>query len=751
MIEPVLVPLATGEDAQALQGFWEPIARVEGHPLLFVHVLRPSLGGSTGRERAQRFVEDAVALARERGLDAQGLVVQGYNVADILRDVVADKRPVLMLLRWNDPVPAVSHAPLGVVLDDLLENAPCDLVVVRGLVPPEHPLHILIPTAGGPNVSLAARVARSLAHATKGTVTLLYARVPTHGHVSPPAPEEVFARTLGDFADDPVFLTKVVDARGPVQAILREIEQGEYDLVFVGATEERLLRRVLVGDVPRLLVHRTSVPVAIAKRKSPRAHTYMRRMARWVDSLFPDLADQERLDLYRRLRESTHADVDFYIRMSLSATIAALGLLLNSAAVIIGAMLVAPLMSAILAIGLGVTMGDGRLVRRAIVRVAQGAAVGIGLSMIVAWIDPLATMTPEVLARTRPTLLDLGVALASGFAGGYAISRKDVQEALPGVAIAVALVPPLAVTGISLALGEWKAAAGALLLYLTNMISIAGAGGMIFLLVGFRPRVWSTLHLRVFWRGLLSMIILFTFLLVPLGWLTHRELVHARLQNAVQHAVYSGVAKLSGVQVFDYSWHEDAQGIIHLTVRVQTQRPLKYWDAVTLQDYISDQLGRPVGVKVFVVPVIALDPRIPPTATPTQTFTPTWTPGPTPTPSPTPTGTPTSTFTPTPSATPSPTSSPSPTLTPTPTPTVTLTPTSTPTPFGRTAIIAHTGGRGVHLRGGPGGEILAVLPEGTVVHVVGSLQPGDGIEWLPVVTEDGRMGWVAAAYVKVQE
>ena len=748
MADPILVPLATMEDVRALEGFWALIARTESRPLLFVHVLHPALGGGMALERARRLVDEAVSLAHDLGVEANGLVEQGYNVADVLREVVAEHKPWLMILRWDDPVPMVSHAPLGAILDDLLENAPCDLVVVRGQIEASHPLRILIPTAGGPNVSLAARVARSLAYATQGSVTLLYARVPHRGHAPRPAPEDVFQSTLGDLVGDPVFLTKVVDARGPTQAILKELEAG-YDLVFVGATEERLLRRVLVGDVPRLLVHRTSVPLAIAKRRSPRTHTYMRRVVKWFDSLLPDLSDQERLDLYRRLRESTHADVDFHIRMSLSATIAALGLLLNSAAVIIGAMLVAPLMSAILAIGLGITMGDGRLVRRAIVRVAQGAALGIGLSMVVALLDPLASMTTEVLARTRPTLLDLGVALASGLAGGYAISRKDVQEALPGVAIAVALVPPLAVTGICIALGQWKAAAGSLLLYLTNMISIAGAGGLIFLLVGFRPRVWSTLHLRVFWRGLISMVVLFTFLLVPLGWLTQREFAHARLEKAIKQAVYASVSEMPGVQVFDYSWEEDEHGVIHLTVRLQTQRVLQYWDAVKLQDHISDRLGRPVGVRVFVVPVIALDPRIPPTATPTATSTLTSTPGP----SPTPTPSPTRTHTPTPTPTSTPTIAPTPTWTPSSTPTAlptpTLTPTTTPTPVVKIGVIAHTNGRGVHLRLTPAGPVLGVLAEGAVVRVVGSSVVVQGIVWLPVRTDDGRQGWVASTYVQL--
>lgn len=624
----VLVPISTTQDAQTLAGIWAPLARQEGGSVTFVHVVRPLAPWRPGDspEDAAEMVQQAAEQARTLGVNAQAVVIPGYDVAAALREVARDQNVDLLLLRWSSHAPALRRGPLGPVLDSLLDSPPCDVVVVRGDVPAEGPRRILIPTAGGPNVRLAVRVARTLAAGTGGAVTLLYVHTQRRTSHPPLPPAEVFRTTLGDLAGDPVFTTRVVEARGAVQGIREEAAQG-YDLLFIGATEEGMLRRVLVGDVPLRVADGTPIPLAIAKRRAPRAHTLARRAWHWVDRALPDLSEGERADLYRRLRESTRAELDFHLRIGLSATIAALGMLLNSPAVIIGAMLVAPLMSATLAVGLGVTSGDGRLVRRATLRTLQGALIVVVIAALVAWVDPAAAITSEVAARARPTLLDLGVALASGMAGAYAVSRKDVQEALPGVAIAVALVPPLAAVGISLALGEWRVAAGALLLYATNMVSIAGVGGFTFLLMGFRPRIWSSTRLRVFWRGVFGLSLLLLLLLLPLGWLTQRSLAEARLQRQIDRALRESVQQVIGQPLMRYTWEHGSGETIWLDVQVQASRQIRREEAVALQDAISARLQRPVGLDVVAVPVIELDPKV----SPAPAHTPAIDPGATPT------------------------------------------------------------------------------------------------------------------------
>jgi uncharacterized hydrophobic protein (TIGR00271 family) len=182
----------------------------------------------------------------------------------------------------------------------------------------------------------------------------------------------------------------------------------------------------------------------------------------------------------------------FVMLIVLSSGIAAFGLLANSAAVVIGAMLVAPLMTPITAAAAAtVTARNARLVRSlAVIALGTGAAIAVGwvTSVLARTQITAATDLPgEVLARTFPGLLDLGVAVTAGAAAGYIIPRRSTLSALPGVGIAVALVPPLATVGITLEVGAGEQAANAFLLYLTNLAAIVFAASVMLIVSGFRP------------------------------------------------------------------------------------------------------------------------------------------------------------------------------------------------------------------------------------------------------------------------
>jgi uncharacterized hydrophobic protein (TIGR00271 family) len=156
-----------------------------------------------------------------------------------------------------------------------------------------------------------------------------------------------------------------------------------------------------------------------------------------------------------------------------SAILASIGLDTSSAAVIIGAMLISPLMGPILGVGLGMGVTDRALLQRSLRELAIGTAFSIGASALYFAASPLAVATPELISRTRPTLLDVGVAFFGGLAGVIAGSRRDISLALPGVAIATALMPPLCTAGFGLATGNWSFLLGAFYLYLLNAVFIA--------------------------------------------------------------------------------------------------------------------------------------------------------------------------------------------------------------------------------------------------------------------------------------
>ncbi len=182
-----------------------------------------------------------------------------------------------------------------------------------------------------------------------------------------------------------------------------------------------------------------------------------------------------------------HWAVRFTIMLTLSVVVAVMGLSLNSAAVVIGAMLLAPLMQPVLAAGACLSMALFSKSLIALAKVVAATAWCIAIAYLISLILPETDLTPEVLARTQPDIKDLVVALAAGAAGAYATVREDVSASLPGVAVAVALVPPLGSVGIALEAGQNSLAFGALLLYITNLNAIVFASIGVFVFTGFVP------------------------------------------------------------------------------------------------------------------------------------------------------------------------------------------------------------------------------------------------------------------------
>lgn len=188
----------------------------------------------------------------------------------------------------------------------------------------------------------------------------------------------------------------------------------------------------------------------------------------------------------------------FYVMLTLAVIVATMGLLANSAAIVIGAMLLAPLMTPVLGSAAALAMGMPNKIAQSLTRVVLATVWCILVAYVLAALLATSSFGSEILGRTRPDVKDLVVALAAGFAGSYATVRKDVSASLPGVAVAVALVPPLGVVGITLQAGLNEFARGALLLYITNLVAIILAGVLTFVLTGFvPPRRLKTTRTRV--------------------------------------------------------------------------------------------------------------------------------------------------------------------------------------------------------------------------------------------------------------
>ena len=452
------------------------------------------------------------------------------------------------------------------------------------------------------------------------------------------------------------------------------------------------------------------------------------------------LSYERRQEVMEQLAEAASPGFDFFLMVVLSSSIATFGLITDSPAVIIGAMLVAPLMSPILGLSLATVAGEGRIFERALVALVEGAVLAVALAAAEGWLagqlpfDVLNELPRELLARTRPSPFDLGIALAGGAAAAYALAQPKLSAALPGVAIATALMPPLCALGIGLSVSNREVALGALLLFATNLAAISFAGIVVFAALGFRP-----LHLEERWRGLpLSLLVaagLLALVTVTLVALALRFVTEARTLQEIRNAVETEIAVLPDAQLVDLE-SALAESVLRLQITVRTSGQPSYEQVVALQEAIASRLQRTIALQMIAVPTTRLDPLVPPTLTPTPTL------GPSPTP------TPTATRSPTPTASPSATSTLTPTATHTATETPTVTPTFTSTPD--VASILTRDGVGVVLRDTPGGSIIGFLPEGALVQLLYQRQTLGGQEWVEIRDVFGRTGWVRVVDVAIQ-
>ena len=222
----------------------------------------------------------------------------------------------------------------------------------------------------------------------------------------------------------------------------------------------------------------------------------------------------------------------FAILLVLAASIASFGLLGDSVAVVIGAMIVAPLMLPIMGLAFSISIGDrDRIVNSLLVSlagIAMAVTVGFLLTLPVAGLlHP--QNNGQIMARTAPHLLDLLAALATGMAGAFALARRDVSDTLPGVAIAVSLVPPLANVGILLALGQPELASGSLLLFVTNYVAILLTGTLVFVLMGFRQVATAPFDRRAQRQALLVAMLALVLITIPLAITSERLIVTSKI------------------------------------------------------------------------------------------------------------------------------------------------------------------------------------------------------------------------------
>ncbi len=247
------------------------------------------------------------------------------------------------------------------------------------------------------------------------------------------------------------------------------------------------------------------------------------------------LVRQTERSTFVEVPDPLHSYTSFFWRLVLSSIIAAGGIAGDSTAVIIGAMLVAPLMLPMIGTMLAIVKGNGRAIVRTLAVTALGTCLSIGVAAIVAAVVPVhidMSSNSQILSRTSPRLVDLMVALAAGFVAALSVIREDIPDAAPGIAIAVSIVPPLCVVGIALFEGDLQAATGAFLLFSANFFAIETTALLVFVLTGLgknAPKDGSG-RARKAWYALAVIGLVAVF--VPLAATSSSALDHAKTRAA---------------------------------------------------------------------------------------------------------------------------------------------------------------------------------------------------------------------------
>ncbi|MFZ3357664.1 MAG: TIGR00341 family protein [Xanthobacteraceae bacterium] len=261
------------------------------------------------------------------------------------------------------------------------------------------------------------------------------------------------------------------------------------------------------------------------------------------------------------IREASRPSGTFWVMNALATVIACYGLFSNSAAVVIGAMVVAMLLGPIAGIALGLTDKDHALLGAALSCLVGGIAWILLVAVVIGAIHRDAPLTEEIISRTSPTLFDLMIALAGGAAGGIATVSPRIGAAIVGVAIATALVPPLAASGILLARGDFDLAWNAFVLALTNVIAIQFAFSVVLWLNGFRGQTYvAGRGIVEFLRRNFVDVAIVCLLSAVLGLRLHHVITAALFESQVRSVLQQQAGRLSGTYVDTVRFDESKDG-----------------------------------------------------------------------------------------------------------------------------------------------------------------------------------------------
>jgi uncharacterized hydrophobic protein (TIGR00271 family) len=490
------------------------------------------------------------------------------------------KRNIRLLVTGPFALPAVGEKEQ--TADELVRASSCQtFALLYGEKAPSEIKRVLFVPTGREHDRSALRLVETLRQRQMAQVTIGAVEDETGAKAGQAGEHYIRALLHDELLDEEGFEVKVVVDRLEHRGIMALFE--DHDLVVAGlnaASRVHPLQQSL-GDAT----------VAIVKRSPPLSK---RAIADWLPRINP----ADHADLLHDLRIGSIWGPDFVGMLGLASAIASLGLLQNSPAVVIGSMLLAPLMTPMIGLGLALGQADVRVSGLCGKSIALGFLLTLAVSFLIGIIIPAgATLSDEVLARGGPNVLDLLIAVFAAAAATFAIARPNIAGAIAGVAIATALVPPVCAVGISLANGVWLNAFGAFALFFTNLIAIIVMSSFTFSLLGITASRALPRHRRWAQLGRWSLVALLLALVGPLSGILVAQLDEGKsvslahpVTMTVKRAVYERVAQDEGVELM-FIARPRAEDRVMIHVASHDELPLSY--ANELRKIVRDEMNDP--------------------------------------------------------------------------------------------------------------------------------------------------------------
>lgn len=402
--------------------------------------------------------------------------------------------------------------------EELKRLAPCRVVFpLFADRKPKEVKRILMLVSRGSADATAMRFAEHLRNKLNADVTLGTVEFDS-GARAERAGEKAIRTLVHDLGlDEEEYEIKVVVDRIQHRGLLKCYD--DHDLIICGTDVTKVvrpLRETLEGSTALLV-----------KRAPP---LRLNSLADWLPRINPN----DHAELLHDLRQGSRFKIDFISMLALAAAIASLGLMQNSPAVVIGSMLLAPMMTPMIGAGLALAQANVRLSRLCTMTIIYGFLLTLAVSFGVGMITPSrATLSPEVLSRGAPNVLDLLIALFAAIAATIAMARPGIAGAVAGVAIATALVPPICAIGLSLSMWDLSNALGALILFGTNLVAIIVASSFTFTLLGIVTVRSLPRHRRLLGVVRWGLVVLLVILSAPLTFTLYAQLSQGRPQPAL--------------------------------------------------------------------------------------------------------------------------------------------------------------------------------------------------------------------------